>query len=564
MTDRVDPVAAALAAQTFEAVAREMGATIEHGSSSRYLQNRDMATSIFDRAGRLIAQGEYLPLMAFALRPQLEAVIATFGEDVADGDAFVASDVFHGGNQSLDLAVLVPVFVGGKLQFWTAAKGHVADLGGAVAGGYVLEGREIWQENVRIPPLRIVRAGRRLEDRWRLLGANSRTPDLLLRDIGTMLGASRRGAEKLIRYARTEGIATVGKAVDDLLRITADAAARAVAGMRAGEYRAEAVLPPPASGSVGSATARLKLTVTRAGHAHFDFTGTDPQVPTIANSPLAATQAAVLCALFMCVPADIPRNDGWTAVTTIEVPEGSFLYPRLPAATQTGNFTANNTAGECVLKALAQAAPDRATAGWTKCLGSTFTTTGPDGTLAIDSAFFNNKGGSGACQGFDGFDHIGSVILGGGSLTNDYERFEAQNPYRVLTHELWTDSGGAGTWRGGLGTRSTVLIDSDDCTLVLHGDPVTRPHGIYGGRSAPPNRYELELPSGETVTPSGLSRTPLPRGTRVHNWNSGGGGYGEPAQRSRDAVARDLAEGFISPEAAAIDYRLEPSTQEIT
>jgi N-methylhydantoinase B len=550
-------ISAALTAQMLDATAREIGAIVEHASSSRYFQTRDMATSIFDRQGRLVGQAEYLPIMAFALRPQLQGLLAMFGDDIHEGDGFVTSDVYHGGNQSLDVAVFVPVFVSGELEFWTAAKGHVADLGGTVAGGYALGATEVWQENIRVPPLRLVKAGRRLEDRWTLIAANCRTPDLLARDVAAMLGACARGAHRLQRFCAEGGVDNARRSVDDLLAITEASARQSLAEFRPGAYAAEAILPAAAGGSERASTARLRLHLSGDGTAHFDFAGTDPQLPSIANSPVAATVSAVLCALFMCVPPEIARNEGWLEVVCVDVPEGSFLNPRPPAATQTGNFTANNTAAECVLKVLAQAAPQSATAGWAKCLGSTFTATGHRGELAIDSAFFNNKGGSGACHGFDGFDHIGAVILGGGSLANDYERFEAQNPYLVLLHELWCDSAGAGRWRGGFGTRSEVLIEADDCTLTLHGDASTRPHGILGGCDAPANRYVLEFPSGETAAPKGLARWDLPRGTVVRNWNSGGGGYGAPRERVRAAVEADLSSGLVSDEAAQKTYGLE-------
>ena len=175
----------------------------------------------------------------------------------------------------------------------------------------------------------------------------------------------------------------------------------------------------------------------------------------------------------MCVPAGHPAQRRLDERDQLARPPRAASSTRArPPAAQTGNFTANNTAGQCARCGRSptrrrRPPPPAGPSAW----APPSPPPAPDGSLAIDSAFFNNKGGSGACPGFDGFDHIGSVILGGGSLTNDYERFEAQNPYLVLAHELWTDSGGAGTWRGGLGTRS----HRPDRCRRLHAGAARRP-----------------------------------------------------------------------------------------
>ncbi|MDR7468355.1 MAG: hydantoinase B/oxoprolinase family protein [Armatimonadota bacterium] len=553
----IDPVFAAVLERRLKAITEEMGLTLLRTTRSPILSEaRDFVTGLYDAEGRILAQTEYIPILAFALKPACRAVIEAFRGDIHPGDVFLHNDVFSGGNQNNDVAVFRPIFVEGRLVGWAATKGHQADIGGAQAGGYNPRATEVWQEALRIPPLRVVSQGRLLRDVWRLIFANVRLP-IVEEDMRAQVGATVVGERGLVDLYRRYGAERIERHVAYLF----DAAER--------RMRAELARIPDGTyvgeswvfydGHREGSRHRIRVTIqARGGELWLDYTGTDPQTPGFVNAPYASSFSAILLTLLMLVDPDIPHNEGILRPLHVEIPRGSILNADFPAATTFGNTLAGPHS-DAIFRALAPAIPDRVSAGWNRMLGMTVTGLDPrhGRRRYVDILFLALKGGSGAVQGADGYDHIGLINTAGGILAQDYEMFEVHTPHVLLRHEYWPDSAGAGRWRGGLGVETEFVIEGEEVTGISFGDGVdeeARAFGLFGGRPGALNRLELRLPDGRVVVPRSKDIVAIPRGTVFRQWAGGGGGYGHPFERPAERVAEEVRDGIISVEAARREY----------
>jgi N-methylhydantoinase B len=563
----IDAIFAAVLERRLKAITEEMGLTLLRTTRSPILSEaRDFVTGLYDAEGRILAQTEYIPILAFALQPACRAVIAAFAGDVHPGDVFLHNDVFSGGNQNNDVAVFRPVFVDGRLVAWAATKGHQADIGGAQAGGYNPRATEVWQEALRIPPLRIVERGTLRRDVWRFVFANVRLP-IVEEDITAQIGGTVVGERGVVELYRRYG----GPKIDAHVRYLFDAAERR---MRAGLARI------PDGVYVGESTifydgrhdgSRHLIRVAieaRDGALRLDYTGTAPQTEGFVNAPYASSFSAVLLTLLMLVDADIPHNEGILRPIEIRIPRGTILNADFPAATTFGNTLAGPHS-DAIFRALAPALPDRVSAGWNRMVAMTVTGVDPRRDRRyVDILFLACKGGSGAVHGSDGYDHIGLINTAGGLLAQDYEMFEVTTPHRLRRHEYLADSAGPGRWRGGLGVETEFEIDGDQVTGISFGDGVdeeARAFGLFEGRPGSLNRLELHTPSGETIVPKSKDIVAIPRGSVFYQQAGGGGGFGDPFARPAGRVAAEVRDGLISVESARREYGvwIDPATMRL-
>jgi len=293
----------------------------------------------------------------------------------------------------------------------------------------------------------------------------------------------------------------------------------------------------------------------------FDFTGSSPQTPGFVNAPYSATASALLLTFLMLIKPDIPHNVGILRPIRIVNPEGSFLNAGFPAATTFGNSLTGPTS-DAIFRAFSQALPKMVTAGWNRFLG--FAVSGHDprrDSPYVDILFLSLKGGSGATWMADGYDHIGLINCAGGILAQDYEMFEIHDPHFLRKHEYLPDSAGAGRWRGGLGVETEFEFRGDNAMGVAFGDGVeeeARAFGFFGGKAGSRNEITLTFPDGtqHTAKTKEIIRG-IPRGTVYRQLAGGGGGYGDPRERSRELVLADVKNGVLTPEAAARDYGIK-------
>jgi N-methylhydantoinase B len=540
-----------------KAITEEMGYTLLRTSRSPILNEaRDFVTGLYDAQGSMLEQAEYIPVLAFALEPVCKKIVEYFGDDIQAGDVILHNDVFSGGNQNADVATFKPIFHNGELFAWAAVKGHQADIGGAVAGGYNPDAREVWQEALRITPVKVIDKGKLRRDVWNLIFANIRYP-IVEEDIKAQIGACSVGERLVHSLLERYGIDQLREQTALLFDATEKMVRAEIGRIPDGQYNGESWMYY--DGIHDGSRFKISLTVTvKDDEIYFDYTGTDSQTEGFANAPLSASMSAVILTFLMLIDPDIPHNDGLLRALHVYIPEGTFLNAKYPAATTFGNSITGPNA-DAILKALSEAIPDKVTAGWNRMLALAVSGIDPRMNRPYVDILFNAlKGGSGAVQGCDGYDHIGLINCAGGILAQDPEMFELQTPNFIVKHEYAPDSAGAGRWRGGLGVETIVKFGGEKSKGVVFGDGVddeTRAFGLFGGKVGSINDMEFRFPDGSChKAKSKEIVSDIPKGTIMRQVAGGGGGYGEPYLRPVERVVKEVRNGTLSLKKAKEDY----------
>ena len=551
----VDPILLSVYARTFRAITDEMSLSMQQTTRSPILcEAKDYVTGIYDAEGRMLEQTENLPILAFSLAPVCKYIRKYFGDDIHPGDVIFHNDVFSMGNQNNDVAVYKPVFFENELVAWTAVKGHQADIGGAVAGGYNPNAVEVWQEALRIPPIKVFDRGALRKDVWDLIFANIRF-DIVQHDMKAEIGACHVGERRLLALMRKYGRASFAAHKEALFDATRKMMESEIAAIPNGIYQGEGRVYYDGRNEGSAFTIRVTITV-EDKRIRFDYSRSDAQTNGFVNGTFTSSASATILTLLQMVNPDIPHNEGMIAPIEIIIPQGTILNAAYPKATTFGNHLCPPNA-EAIQRALSPAMPDRVTAGWNNLLCSLTTGLDPhNNERYVDIGFMGLKGGSGALRGTDGYDHIGMIDASGGVLDQDYEMFEQQTPHRLIKHEFSCDSAGPGEWRGGLGVETIFEIGSNDTQLVTFGDGDFEPaFGLFGGGSGTLNSIRLTYPDGRLITPKNKDLIAgVPRGTIYHQQAGGGGGYGDPKRRDRVRLAQEVRDGRVSAQAARDVY----------
>jgi N-methylhydantoinase B len=564
----IDKILVSVLQRRFKSITEEMGLTLLRTTRSPILNEaRDFVTGLYDAKGRMLEQTEYIPVLAFALQPVCQYLVEYFGDEIYPGDVILHNDVFTRGNQLADIAVFKPIFYRGELISWAACKGHQADVGGAVSGGYNPQAREIWQEGLRITPVKIYEKGNFRKDVWDLIFSNIRY-SIVEEDIRAEMGGCVVGERGILSLFERYGRDVLRSHIEHLFNSTEKMMRSEIEAIPDGTYEAESFVYY--DGFHEGSKFKIRLTITVKGSdISFNYTGTDPQTEGFVNAPYGASVSAIILTFLMLVNPDMPHNDGMIRPIHIDIPEGTFLNVKFPGASTFGNSITGPHA-DAILKALSKAIPERVTAGWNRMLA--FAISGRDprkGVPYVDILFNALKGGSGATYGVDGYDHIGLINCAGGILAQDPEMFELTDPHVLIKHEYVTDSGGAGRWRGGLGVETMFRIYGEEITGVTFGDGVeeeARAFGLFGGKEGSLNKMEFIYPDGQIYYPKSKEIIKgIPPGTLFHEIAGGGGGYGDPLQRPVEKVLKDVQNGFVSIEKAKEDYGVvvDPLTYQV-
>jgi N-methylhydantoinase B len=547
----IDPILLSVFARAFKSLTNEMSIALQMTTRSPILcEAKDFVTGVYDARGNMLEQTENLPILSFSLGPVCKHIIGYFGDDIHPGDIILHNDVFSMGNQNNDVAVYKPVFFEDELVAWSACKGHQADIGGAVAGGYNPNATEVWQEALRIPPVKVYEKGKLRKDVWDLIFANIRF-DMVRHDLRAQIGSCVVGERRMLHLLQRYGRPCVEAHKEALFAATRKMMEAEIATIPNGEYRGESTVYYDGRNLGKQYKIRVRIVVADTRIA-FDYSDTDPQTNAFVNGTYTSSASAAILTLLQMVNPDIPHNQGMVEPIEIIIPQGTLLNAAFPAATTYGNHLCPPNA-DAIARALAPVVPERVTAGWNHLLCSL--TTGVDprkNEKYVDIGFMGLKGGSGALRGVDGYDHIGMIDASGGVLDQDYEMFEQQTPHMLLRHEYLRDSAGPGRWRGGLGVETIFEIGSPDTQVVIFGDGDAEPaFGLHGGGSGSLNSIRLRYPDGTEHVPRSLDLiTGAPKGTVYHQQAGGGGGYGDPHERPADHVAREVRNGIISAQAA--------------
>ena len=551
----VDKILISIFQRSFKAITDEMGISLTKTTRSPILcEAKDFVTGLYDAEGRMLEQTENLPILSFSLGPVCKKIIELYGDEIYPGDVIIHNDVFSMGNQNNDVAVFKPIFMDDTLVGWSAAKGHQADIGGAVQGGYNPQATEVWQEALRIPAVKVLERGKLRKDVWSLIFANIRLP-MVAEDIKAQIGACTLGERRLQALVGKYGIESYLLHVAELFRSTEMMMRKEIRAIPNGAYEGASTVFYDGRHPGSSFPVHVTVTVEDESIT-FDFSRSAAQTNGFVNGTYTSTCSAITLTFLQMVNPNIPHNEGMIKPLRYIVPEGSILNAAYPKATTFGNHLCPQVA-DAIFKALSPAIPDRVSAGWNHLLCSLFTGVHPrSGKKYVDICFLGMKGGSGALEKDDGYDHIGMIDASGGVLDQDYEMYEQQTPHRIVKHEYLPDSGGPGAWRGGLGVETEIRLGGNGTKMVVFGDgDVVPPYGLYGGRESILNTIRLSYPDGTVKVPMSKDIVDdIPEGTMYHQIASGGGGFRDPLERDPALVLQDLRDGICTPAAARNAY----------
>ena len=555
--EKIDKILLSIFRRAFKSITDEMSISLTKTTRSPILcEAKDFVTGLYDADGNMLEQTENLPILSFSLGPVCKVIIEQYGENIHEGDVIIHNDVFSMGNQNNDVAIFKPIFCEETLVGWAAAKGHQADIGGAVQGGYNPNATEVWQEALRIPAVKLYEKGKFREDVWNLIFANIRL-SIVQEDIKAQIGACSLGERRLNSLVSKYGIDCYLAHKLELFNSTEKMMRAEIASVPNGTYEGSSMVYYDGKHLGSKFEIKAKITV-EDKDIIFDFSETSDQTNGFVNGTFTSTCSAITLTFLQMVNPNIPHNQGMIKPLKYIVPEGTILNASYPKATTFGNHLCPQVA-DSIFKALGPAMPHRVTAGWNHLLCSLFTGDHPrTGEKYVDICFMGLKGGSGALEGDDGYDHIGMIDASGGLLDQDYEMYEQQTPHLILKHEYLTNSGGVGKWRGGLGVETVIKMGGENTTMVVFGDGDVEPnYGLFGGKGSVLNSITLTYPGGQDHVP--LSKDiveGIPEGTIYRQIAGGGGGYGDPKERDREVVKRDLLNEVITSEQAKEEYGL--------
>lgn len=532
--------------------AEESSVVVVRSAYSTFIvEGSDASSAILDKHGRLIAQSMATTLMnSMALSVAVPFILEDFPlEQMKPGDVFMTNDAYRGGIHTNDLLVFRPVFVGGVVEYFTSTLIHVSDLGGISAGGMASLATEIYLEGLQLPSVRIATAAGLDDQVLRILAINSRTPEKVLGDVRALIAGTQVAATRIQELIEKHGAQGLADGVEEYLDHTEKRTRAALDSFARGTFRSEYRIDDDGIHPDVSYVVKVEVTI-GDGQAVVDFSGTDDQVSAAINSSLSQSMAAAVFAVRCFLDPTIPMNDGCLRVLDINIPEGSLLNAQSPYPCG-GRFVACYAAMEAIWQALSEAFPERAIAA--SGILQPFTIAAHDSPYWIHLAY--DFGGVGARNGKDGPDATGVHFGLGRNSVPQVEPVEDRCPFIVEGVTYIADSGGAGEWRGGLGTRTSFQLQAD-AYVTTRGDRLRlSPPGRNGGHPGLLGGFYRRRPDGTTERlPSKMNNEPFEAGDTFIVETTGGGGIGNPLDRSVDRVVRDVIEGRITAAGAAAVY----------
>ena len=555
------PIQVELLRNAFASICDEMYAALMKSAYSTNIKERhDHSTAIFDAQGRIVVQGDSLPLHLASMLGLVEVVLDRYGaEQIRPGDMFASNDPFVGrGSHLPDVSILAPVFHEDRLVLFVSNIAHHSDIGGMAPGSMAGGMTEIYQEGLRIPPIRIARDGEAIDDVMQLILLNVRVPRERRGDYMSQIAANRLGIRRLAELLERWPIETVEEGADAIIRAVARRMRVGIAEIPDGEYHFADVLDDD---GMGTTDIPIEVRIQIQGEeAFFNFAGSGPQVRGNMNNSFAGLQASVLFALKVLIDPDGPTNHGMLDPVRITAPEASVVNAAFPAATAARAQTCQRII-DVILGALAEAMPERVLAAGNGANGcATFSGTGADGRFYLYLETIG--GGAGGRSYQDGTDGIQVHITNTSNLP--IEALENEYPLLVERYELIEDSGGAGTWRGGMGLRRVYRGLEHNLTFSGQGErSVHNPWGLFGGGLGGNGKIEIVHDDGRremlAIKPASLE---VPPTAVVWIETPGAGGYGPPARRRPEDLIEDHESGKFSAEYMAANYGTVPEAAE--
>ena len=520
-----DPVELAVFQSAMHSIAEEMGAALRRTALSPNIkERRDYSCAIFDGQGSVIAMGDHMPvhLGSMAMSAQAAAAAIAF----IPGDIAILNDPYAGGTHLPDITMVAPVFAPGhdKPGFYVSNRAHHADVGGAFAGS-MGPAREVFQEGIRIPPVRIVRGGKVDREMLDLILLNVRTPIEREGDLESQIGACRVGEQRVLQLVEKHRVKRLQALTRELLDYSERLVRAELRKMPAGDFSAEDWLDDD---GVTDLPRRISVRLRfdpEAASIHVDFAGSSAQVAGSVNAVRAITLSACFYTL-RCLLADgAPATAGILRPLTLETPVGSIVDALPPAAVAAGNVETSQRIVDVLLRALATAIPARIPAASAGTM-SNLSIGGVDPRTGEPFTYYETvAGGMGARPGLDGISGVQTHMTN--SLNTPIEALEYAYPFRVRRYAYRYGSGGAGQFRGGDGLIREVEMLADAQVTLLAERRKFRPYGLQGGEEGAPGRASIRTGSaGETDLPGKCSRN-CSKGETLRIETPGGGGWGK-------------------------------------
>ena len=522
---RIDPIEFEIFKNLFVSIAEEMGVTLCRTSFSPNIKERlDYSCAIYDADGETIAQGDHMPVHLGAMPLSVRAAIEHAPMEA--GDVVALNDPFRGGTHLPDITLVAPVFLAkrGRPAFYVANRAHHSDVGGMSPGSMPLA-REVYQEGLIIPPVKLARRGQIVPDVLALVLANVRTPEEREGDLTAQIAANRVGEARLretvARYGARK-VNTYARAAQDY---TERVLRHTIRGIPDGEYRFEGALDDD---GFGHGPIRIRAAVRIDGdRAEVDFTGSDPQAEGGVNANFAITLSATLYAFRCLVREDVLYNAGVSRPIRVVAPEGSIVNASRPAAVAAGNVECSQRITDVVLGALGRCWPEVLPAASQGTMNNV-TLGGTDPRTGKRFAYYETLGGGmGGRNGLEGISGVHTHMSN--TRNTPVEAIEHYLPVRIRQYRLRQGSGGAGRFRGGDGLVREYEALCDTTVTVLSERRASRPYGAQGGEPGASGRNTVIRADGTEQALPGKFRVELRTGDRLRIETPGGGGYGPPS-----------------------------------
>lgn len=556
----IDVITSEVIRSALESLSEQMTDTMERTSYSVILkEGKDCSSSLFDAQGRLMAEGANIPVHVNALGPCLKAMLKEHFpiESLEPGDVILTNDPYVGGStgahHTSDFIVYYPIFYNGELIAFSTIFAHLAGTAGQDPEGWH---ETIFDEGLRIPPIKLYRRGELDEQLFKLILANTNSPYEQRGDILAQVAGARVGAKGLLALVDKYGWDVLQEAIEAQIEYARERTKNQILQIPDGRYTAESQILE--DGSMGGPySIRLAVEVT-GDEILFDFTGTDPAMPGPQNCPMSATISATLFGLLALMPSDIPKNEGPNSQIRIVAPVGSLVDPRPPRAVYQ-RMALTHRIVDMIFQALAPAIPDAVNAescGLVYMNGTAINLeTHPTGGDLTGRHLWLNQGpsvgGLGASAHGDGLSAMASWMTN--VATPSIEGMEIAAPVLYTQRSLRPDSGGPGKHRGGLGTIVKWKALGYDVQVSHTSQRYAIPaQGLFGGEPGSPSRWvvnegtdrEYDLPpSGPTIE--------LEHGDTLSLYSAGGGGYGPPEERPKELIDRDVKFGYVTKEGSS-------------
>ncbi len=549
----VDPITLEVMRNACQSVAEEMGAALIRTALSPNIKDRrDCSTAIYTAGGDLVAQAEHIPLhlglMVSVVRKTLERYPI---ERLEPGDAIITNDPYISGSHLPDVVMITPVFLEGECVALLANLAHHVDMGGMVPGGMPTTSTEIFQEGIRIPPVKLRKRGEPDAEIMELITNNVRTSYEMRGDFQAQMAANNVGERRIQEVISRYGVDETHFYMNAVMDYAERRMTSAIGDLPEGTFTFEDYLE---GDGLSDDLLKIKASLSIGdGRITVDFTGTDPQARGSVNSTRAVTLACVYYALKSAIGPELPSSGGTFRPVEVITPEGTLVNARFPAPVSNANINTSQRITEVILGALSKVIPERVPAASTGSM-SIFTVGGVDPRTGEYYSYVETYGGGqGALFNADGMDGVHVHMTN--TMNTPTEVIEIAYPLRVERYGLVPDSEGPGRFRGGLGlTREITTVDHQTTISIGTERRAIRPWGLAGGKPGGASATWIFEPDGNRRELPTKITTQVESGTRIVLQTAGGGGFGDPMERSPEQVSRDVAEGFVNPERAASEY----------